>query len=225
MGQFFSQLMIANDALYKIGAQRLSSLDDTNNQNAIYIQDVYGDCLIELLEEHTWSFCLNMVPLATIAVLQTLPDMADGVNNPFALPPDFISAYRFSIPCRYRKQTLQPPYVAAPTLALLLSVAGPVNMMYVFENDDPTTYTSKFCNALSSKIAFRLCFKISEAASMVQQLAAQAKTDLISAIADDSLASSPDRAIANEWEIARLSGSPNVGVGPDNDNVGFWPGF
>jgi len=50
----------------------------------------------------------------------------------------------------------------------------------------------------------------------------QYDTDLISAISNDSNNTSADEAIADGWFIARLNGSTGaVGVGPDNNNVGW----
>lgn len=210
MGQFFDQLGIANKAMYKIGAQRLASLDDTQNPNAIFISDIYNQCLIELLEEHTWSFAIQTVPMVQLTLAQTLPDMGDGVNTPYAMPSDFISAYMFSASCIYRKEMIKAPYVAQPTMALIINNSNLTAMKYVFENDDPTTYTAKFYEALACKLAHELCFKISEAAQFAAAKEAAYQKALISAIASDSLSSTPDDAIADEWFVARLAGTTNT---------------
>lgn len=210
MGQFFSRLGIANKALYKIGAQRLASLDDSNNPNAIFINDIYNQCLIEVLEEHVWSFAIQTVPLTQLTLSVALPDMGDGVSTAYGLPSDFISPYLFSAPCTIRKEMIKSPYVPAPILALLSDNNNLKAMKYVFENNDPTTYTAKFYEALACKLAHELCFKISEAAQFAVAIKAEYDKALLSAIASDSNSSTPDQAAADEWFIARLAGSANL---------------
>lgn len=210
MGQFFSELGIANKALYKIGAQRLDSLDDVNNPNSVYINDIYNQCLIEVLEEHTWSFAIQTVPMVQLTLIEALPDMVDGVNTPYALPSDFINPYMFSASCIYRKEMIKPPFVVAPTLALIINNSNLTAMKYVFENDDPTTYSAKFYEALACKLAHELCFKISEAAQFAQVKKAEYDKALLSAITSDSNTSSPDDPIADEWFVARLAGTTNT---------------
>lgn len=213
MDQNQSKLIIANKALYKIGAKRLSSLDD-GSPNSILINDIYPSCLIELLEEHPWSFAVQTVSMTQLALLTALPVMNDGVDVAYACPADFLNIYLLSTPAIYRVETIKPPYVAAPIVAILSDVSNMAAMKYVFVNDDPTSYTAKFINALSTKLALDLCFKISEAASMSAAMETKYQKDLLSAISADSNSSTPDQAIADEWFIARLAGSSNNNLAP-----------
>lgn len=221
MDSNISKLAIANKSLYKIGAKRLSSFND-GSPNSIIINDIYATCLEELLEEHTWSFAVQAVPLATLALSVALPVMNDGIQYAYGLPADFIDVYMLSQPAFYRIETVKPPYVASATVALLSDQATISGMRYVFNNDDPTTYTAKFIEALSTKLALECCFKISEAAALVGAMEGKYQKALISAISVDSNNSSPDQSIANEWFIARLAGSGAVS-GLPNGNIGFFP--
>ena len=139
---------------------------------------------------------------------------------------DFINPYLFSAPAFYRKETLKPPYIATAQIVLLTNNNNIATMKYVFNQVDLTQWSSKALEALATKLAYQLCFKISEAAQYAVGLEKEYLSKLISAITSDSNTTSPDQAIADAWFNARLSGSTGaIGLGPDGNNVGwFIPG-
>lgn len=222
MNQNFNQLGIINKALYKIGAQRMGSVNDANNANTPFVNDIYLMCLQEVLEEHVWSFAIQTVAIATLTLSTPLPVMNDGVSNPYGLPSDFVNPYLFGAPCFIRFEMIKPPYVSQPTLALLSDNPNIPAMKYVFLNQDPTTYSAKFCDALACKLAKELCFKITEFSSKADNMEVLYSKSLLSAIGSDSNTGSPDQPIANEWFVARVAGS-GVISGLPNGNVGFYP--
>lgn len=221
MDNLQDKLVVANKALYKIGAKRLASLND-GSPNSIIINDIYETCLTELLEEHPWSFAIQTVTLSTLTLATALPNMNDGMSYAYGLPANFLKVYMLSVDCRYRIEMIKTPYVTTPTLALISDQSTLAGMRYIFLNDDPTTYNSKFLDALSCKLAKACCFKISEASSMAQQMEADYDRALMSAMSNDSNNMSPDQAQADEWFIARLAGS-GVATGLPNGNIGFFP--
>lgn len=218
-----AQTIIANQALYRIGAKRLASLDD-GSPNSILINDIYPQVLGETLSEHPWTFAVQIVALASLTLSVAIPTV-DVTWYAYALPADYLKVYKLLPNSRFLIRTLKTPYVASPTLALLTDNSSLTGVHYVFNNTDPTSYTDKFCDALSLNLARKLCFKISEAAQYAAAIKAEYKESLTSAISDDSNNETPDQPIADEWFVARLSGSaPLVGLGPDNNNVGFYVG-
>lgn len=214
-----SKLSVANKALYKIGAKRLTAIDD-GSPNSVIIADIYADCLQELIEEMPWSFCINTVVLSNLSA--TLVDFSDGISVAYGLPTGFLSLYLVNMPAvQYRIEQLQPPIVTAPVTAFLSDAPG-LAIKYVFFNDNPTTYSAKFTDALACRIAYEACFKISEAGTLKQGLQTDYQRALLSAMAADSKNQIPDENIANEWFIARLAGS-GVVSGLPNGNIGFFP--
>lgn len=222
MSSLFSKTGIANKALLKIGAKRISDLDDSNDPNVTSINDIYDSVRQEVLSEAPWSFAIQQVALTSLTLAATLPALGDGINYAYGLPSDFLEIYMLSVPCQYRIQMLQTPYVTSPTLALLSDQSTLAGMRYIFDNDDPTTYGAKFYEAMACKLALELCFKVSEAQGMVDRMAAAYAKALLSAISWDANTSIPDQAVANEWFIARLAGS-GVVSGLPNGNIGFFP--
>lgn len=164
-----------------------------------------------------WVLQAGISPL-----LLPLPLMNDGCNNPYALPADFVKPYLFSAPAFYRLEVVKPPYLATATQVMITTNPNIATMKYVFLQLDLTQWSAKAIEALATKMAYQLCFKVSEAAQYAAGLEKSYDVKLISAIAIDSNTTSPDEAIADAWFIARLSGSTGaVGLGPDNNNVGW----
>lgn len=216
-----SQLTIVNKALFRIGAGRIASLND-GSSNAVIVSEIYQECLTEVIEEAPWSFCIKDVALSEIALDTDLANMSDGIDIAYALPADYLDLYMINFPtAQIRQEYLDTPYVSSPVLALLSDTPGLV-MRYKFINTNPTTYTSKFADAVALNLARNLCFKISEASDMATKMEGMYQKALLSAISADSKTSTPDAAIANEWFIARLAGS-GVVSGLPNGNIGFFP--
>lgn len=164
-----------------------------------------------------WTLQAGISPL-----LLPLPLMNDGCNNPYFMPTDYLKPYLFSAPAFYRQEVVKPPYVTTATQMLLTTNPNISTMKYVFSQADITQFSAKACEALALKLAKQLCFKVSEAAQYADSLNKEYDVKLISAIANDSNTTSPDEAIADAWFVARLSGSTGaVGLGPDNNNVGW----
>lgn len=214
-----SKLSIANKALFKIGAERISAFN-SNTPNSVIIQEIYDDCRQEVIEEMPWSFCINTLTLSTLAA--TLIEFNDGINIAYGIPADFMSLYLVNQPgCLYRIEQLKSPIVPATIMAFLSDTPNLI-IKYIADNDDPTTYSAKFTDALACKLALGCCFKISEAATLKQGIEAEYQRALLSAMAADSKNQIPDELIANEWFIARLAGSGAVS-GLPNGNIGFFP--
>jgi hypothetical protein len=220
-----AQLVIINKALYKIGAKRISALPDTSPDGVI-IGDIYEPCLNEVLEEHPWSFAINTFPLVQIALgsagAGVLPNFGDGVSIAYALPPNFLSGYMVNYwPVQLRQEMLFPPLVPNNTVALLSDTPGLI-VKYVFFNNDPTTYSAKFSDALACRLALEMCSKVTKYAALEDKKDKAYKTALMSAMAADSKNSVPDQPIANEWEIMRLQGA-GAAVGYPDGNIGWYP--
>lgn len=166
------------------------------------------------------GYWILQVPLSPL--IRALPIMNDGCNNPYALPSDFINPYQFSAPAFYRKEEVGAPYLPVATTILMCNNPNIGSMKYVQAYPSIPSFSAKSCEALSTRLAKQLCFKISEAAQYAAGLAKQYDVDVIAAMASDSNTTSPDEAIADTWFIARLSGGTGaVGLGPDNNNVGW----
>lgn len=207
-----SKIALANLALYKIGAKRISSFTD-GSAEARVINDIYDQCREMVLEEHPWSFATTSVALQTLSLTPT--DMGDGLSIAYAFPPDWLFTYMVNFPyANMRKEELSGQSV------LLCDTAG-LKIKYIFNNDDPTKYSAKFYEALACKLATEACYKLSQSGQKVTAEKVDYQSALLSAMAADSKNSGPDQPEQSEWFLARLSGSNTVPINPLNGNIVF----
>lgn len=107
----------------------------------------------------------------------------------------------------------------------ILSDTYGLSCIYTYQNDDPTTYYPSFGIALSSRLAYELCFFISESVSKAQEVfEAYEKVDLPRAKAQDSQQGTPQQVQQSEWENARLAGGSNF-VNPTTSAATWHPGI
>ncbi len=211
MDSLQSKIGLANLALYKIGGQRITSFTDGSN-SARVINDIYDQCREMVLEEHPWSFATKTASLQTLSSTPT--DFGDGLSIAYALPADWLFTYLINFPYANTRQE-----VLNSQLVLLSDTTGLI-IKYIFNNDDPTQYSSKFYEALACKLATEACFKLVQAGNKVSSEKVDYGTALLSAMAADSKNSGPDQPQQDEWFRARLAGS-NISMVNPNGNITF----
>jgi hypothetical protein len=211
------KVSIANLACIKMGVKTITAFDD-GTESARVIGLTYDFCRNFVLEEHPWTFAESTVALATLSY--TPVDFSDGVSIAYALPSDYLSLRAVNFP----SAVIQQEKLTTGAIALLSDTPG-LKIKYTFKNDDPTTYTAKFIDALACMIAKQCCFKLVEGNQNSTKLEADYSKAIMTAIADDSKTSTPEQPYQDEWFIARLSGS-SVVVGNPDGRIGYLgPGF
>lgn len=74
-----SKLILANIALQKIGAKKLTTFGETTTAEGIAVSAIYDDIRDEVLEEHPWTFAQKRVALVDITTPST--DSDDWVTS------------------------------------------------------------------------------------------------------------------------------------------------
>ena len=145
----------------------------------------------------------------------SMPNFGDGVNLCYAYPSDWIKPFQWNFKnCIRRLET-----VAIFSDALGLAVK------YIYQNDDPTTYTPEFIKALQVEIAAQVCYDLTQSAAKAKDLREEAADVLMQACASDSQGATPLEAQADEWLISRLTGQTMPPVLPGSvsfDSPGVW---
>lgn len=209
-----SKLGIMNDACIMMGTNIMSSESD-GSKSAQVIVPSYRECLQLVLEEHPWSFATKTRALATLAI--TPVDFGDGASIVYSIPEDYLKLYLINYPnALIRQENISGEVVwVSDTSGLIIK--------YVFLNDDPTTYSAKFRQALAAKISAKCCFKLVEATANATKFAAEYDKFLLSAMSDDSKDSTPDQPFQDNIFYERMAGA-NAVVGNPNGNIGFFVG-
>lgn len=80
-----SKIDIANLALKKIGARKITSFDQANNNEAVAVKNAYNDILKEVLEEHPWTFAQRRVTLSYVVSSDTSRTIEVDTFSPVAM--------------------------------------------------------------------------------------------------------------------------------------------
>ena len=133
-----SKVSICNAALSMIGADSILAFDDST-KNARHCANVYEQTRRALLRSHPWNCAIKRVQLSPLA-----NKPAFGYDNAFALPGDFIrvvecNAYSYSIENRQ-----------------ILCRESVLQLRYVYDNTDESTWDDLLVEAMSLSIAAKL---------------------------------------------------------------------
>ncbi|MBU1002374.1 MAG: hypothetical protein KKE73_07605 [Proteobacteria bacterium] len=144
---------ILSGALLELGEDRITSADQ-DTERARVVAEVYEDERDSLLEEHPWNFALNRVGLAR---LTTVP--AFGFAHGFGLPADCLSVI-----------AVEPDVPFKIEGGDLLADSEAVSVRYVRRISDATQMPPTFRAALATRIAARICKKITGSSAEKERL-------------------------------------------------------
>lgn len=130
---------IVNHALSLIGDQNIASFDE-NTARAERCRSIYDQVRKSILRDHPWSCAKKRTVLAPVT---TYP--AFGYSNSFPLPRDYIRI----ISANTEQYEVENRYILANT--------NRINLEYVFDNDNEDSWDSMLVEAMSLKMAAKLC--------------------------------------------------------------------
>ena len=158
-----SKVAIANLALQKLGATRISSLTQ-NDPNAASMNAAYDAIRRRELRAYEWSFAIRRDSIAADAAQTSW-----GSHNRFTLPADYLCLIRDD-------ETGQAPdwkiESASDGTFIITDDAAPLQIRYIADIDDPTYYDSLFVEALACALALHCCEEITQSTSKKQGIAA-----------------------------------------------------
>ena len=172
----------------------------------VYHSGVAYSCLVV----HTsGTFATDLTSVDWI-VAEAIALTADGMSNVFYKPTDCLKVNMFNNTDAQIKLEEQRVLASVSTLS----------MVYTFQNDTPSTYSSQFRDALANLIAAETCFSLTESVSRAEALFDKyTKITLPKAISIDSQQGTPLDAQADQWERARGTGGSGYATHPGGSNV------
>ena len=184
-----SDIQICNQALLRLGVQRISAFSD-NNPIAAACNVVYADCRDQLLREHPWNFATTRVKLSPEASTPLF-----GWTYQFILPSDCLKVLLVN-------DNLNPYKIEGNKI---LTDAKTVNLVYIKQETDTTKYDPSFQEALSLKIATNLAFALGRLDSgLITNLNNLYTQQLMIAKNLDGQEEPVDTLFLSDWEDARL---------------------
>lgn len=187
-----SNVEIANRALQKLGAKRITELTE-DSRNARAVNSAFETLKKAELRRHPWNFAVSR---AQIPVLSTAPLF--GKARYFQLPSDCLRVLPWD-----PEDNLNDLDWQIEGRKIATDDVSPLNLRYIYDVTDPNEMDVLFREALAMRLAYELCEEITqsntkkvEAQSAYSEAIAEAKrTNAIERIALDPP--------ADVWETVR----------------------
>lgn len=186
-----SNVQIANRALQKLGAKRISSLDE-NSPNARSMNAAFERVRDAELRRYNWSFAIKRASIA-----------ADGTDNAildtwhrYSLPNDFIKLIRDDESGSVVDWKIEGLYI-------LSADASPLEIRYIARIEDPNYFDSLFCETFAGRLALETCREIVDSTADKESLREDYKTDIAEAKRVGAIEKEAQEFPEDEWLAAR----------------------
>ncbi len=152
---------ICNSALYKIGAQRITSLSD-GTKSSIILNDQYDRLRKEVLRAHPWNFAITWVALA--ATVNT--PVSEDYTTEFLLPSDVIRVLSTNLADNLDWEI---GYNADGNKCLFCNDTS-VTIQYIKNVTNTTLFAPDFDEALAFRIAADIAYALVQSQSIQQNM-------------------------------------------------------
>lgn len=146
-----SQVSIANSALVKVGADRISSLSE-DTRAAILINAIFEQIRDQVLRDHPWNFAMTRAALAPNAT-----EPAFEYDYTYDLPNDCLRVYR-TFP-----DTID--YVVEGR-TILTDEAETLYVQYIYRHEDPSAWSADFAEAFAWKLASEVAYPLTQSLAL-----------------------------------------------------------
>jgi len=172
-----SQISICNQALRKLGANPITSIDQDTTEAAI-CKVFYDDVRDDLLEEYPWTFATKRYELPKSAETPPKPYSAQ-----FLVPPDVLRIIQASDRPDFDRTNHLDWVVEG---GFILADSGTMFLQVIFRVTDPLALSSKFVRAFVARLAAEMSLPITQSREMHRQLMEEFGLLMGSAMSADS---------------------------------------
>ena len=187
-----TEVDICNIALFKVGAERISSLAE-NNKRAKLCNDLYALERDNLLYSHPWNFAIVRAELSPVVAAPLF-----GYTKQFQIPSD----------CLRVIATEYDEYVDTFDYRIegdkLLCDEATIKVEYIKQQTDVSKYTPKFIEALGLQIAARIAYAMTNSNSLSERIIKEADLALRDARSFDAQESGHRDFRKSSWTDVRL---------------------
>ena len=183
---------IYNRALQKLGAKRITSVDENSNA-AQELNQCYSDVRDAALEEHRWSFAIER---AAIAADSPVPIW--GRDNSFTLPSDCLKV----IPPYPEDDNVDRDWVIEGR-KVITDETSPLYIRYIKQITDPNQMSPLFREYLACKLAFEICEKLTQSNTKKEGLREDMKEVISQAKKSNGIQSVPAYSPDDTWLATR----------------------
>lgn len=183
-----SEVSICNSGLIKIGAERITSLEQ-DTKAAKLCKERYPILRNEVLESHPWSFATKRVTLAQLAET-----------------PEFGWAYVYQLPTNYLRALQGDTELVEFAIEgnKLYTSESSFKLKYIFENTNPGTYTHQFAEAVAWRLAADLAYPIVNSNTLSKTMMDTFIEFLRNARFVNASSSTPQGPVVDQWIGSRF---------------------
>ena len=184
-----SVIDICNIALNNIGDAKISSLSE-DNQRARSCNLRYKDVRDAVLRSHPWNCVLKRTQIA--AALVSPPW---GYSYSYPLPYDFLRLI----------QVKESEYTySLESGAILTDASSPLHILYVYRNEDTTTYDALLVQAIGLRLAYEIAAELTGKTELKQEMFGRFQQVLQEARGVDATESTPLGIYSDELSGSRF---------------------
>lgn len=187
-----SQVSVCNSALVKVGAERISSIDE-NTKRAIILKAIYDTTRDAVLRAHPWHFATKRETLVPTA---TTP--AFGYQYEYDLPNDCLKVIdcevlsREDIDFQVESRKIRTDW-------------NEINILYVFQQTDESEWDSCFAEAMAWALAGQIAYNLTQSITLAQSCEQKYRAVLAEARSMNGTEGVLKGLIADDWTNSRRS--------------------
>lgn len=186
-----SDVSIANRALQKLGAKRISSLAQ-DHPNARSLNACFEAVRKMELRRYTWSFAIKRASIAADATDVTILN----TWKRYSLPNDFLRLIRDDESGTHVDWKIEGIYI-------LTEDASPLEIKYIAHIEDPVFFDSLFAEAFAGRLARETCEEITQSTGKLEQIDAGYKEDIAEAKRVGAIEKEAQEFPEDSWLAAR----------------------
>lgn len=197
-----SVVQVANRALTKLGAARITSIDD-DVKAARALKSCFEDVRDDELRAYRWQFAMKRTSLAA---LSTAPSY--GYEYQYQVPSDFL---RIDMVNDQFPAAVMDNYIGAESLDWLLEgnkiltdFSAPLKLRYIAQVTDPSAWDSCFREALACKLAIEVCEDLTQSNEKRQLAWKEYDLAINRAVRINAIEKIPVQPPDDSWVIGRI---------------------
>jgi hypothetical protein len=187
-----TEIDVINRALLALGDRQITARTE-NNERARIMDAIYDGVRDMVLRECPWNFASKQVSIAKSATYTPVFDY----GNAYALPADFLYMLRIKDDQEYR---MQDNYILSDPVG---STSTSISIEYVRRITDMSTADSLFVEALSARLAYDACEKITQSNTKKDALRSEYEVTMTRAKRLNGQEDFPQSLVVDEWITAR----------------------
>ena len=188
-----SKVEICNNALVKVGADRITSIEDETKQ-AKTLRTVYDLKRDSELSAHPWTFAIARAAIPASAVTP-----AFGWQSAFPLPAGYLSMVQVGQFYAMYEPDDYGPRFELEAGAILCDEASPLQIRYVQRITNDGLFPPLFAEALACRLAVEVSYSLRQSAGVKEQLERDYAMAIRQARRQNVIEQPPQRIPGSSW--------------------------